>query len=333
MRAMLLKKQAPVNTQPLRDVEIPDPVPGQAGEILVKVSACGACHTDLHIVEGDLPLPRLPLVPGHQIVGTVLEGLGERGRFRKGDRVGIAWLRASCGSCSMCLSGRENLCREGTFTGYHEHGGYAEYVLVPEDYAFPLPAGFDDCQAAPLLCAGIIGYRALKLTGAGKGSRLGIYGFGASAHVTIQVARHIGCEVFVFSRGEGHRKLAEALGAVWTGVVPDRPAPEMDASIMFAPAGDLVPPALEILGRGGTLVLGGIHMSTIPALDYEKHLYYEKTVRSVTASTREDGEQLLDLAARIPVTTHVTRYPMREANKVLSHLKNGQVNGAAVLVP
>jgi len=333
MRAMLLKKPAPVDTQPLQDVEIPDPAPGQDGMILVKVSACGVCHTDLHIVEGDLPLPRLPLVPGHQIVGTVLECRKGRARFKKGDRVGIAWLRSTCGACHQCLSGRENLCREGTFTGYHEHGGYAEQVLVPEDRAYALPDSFDDCQAAPLLCAGIIGYRALKLTGAGRGSRLGIYGFGASAHVTIQVARHMGCDVFVFSRGREHRKLAEDLGAVWTGTLPDRPDQDMDASIMFAPAGNLVPPALEILGRGGTLVLGGIHMTSIPELDYERHLYYEKTVRSVTASTREDGEELLDLAARIPVATRVTRYPLGEANKTLAHLKSGRVNGAAVLVP
>jgi propanol-preferring alcohol dehydrogenase len=329
---MILNKPAPVGTAPLVLTEMDIPVPGP-GEVLVEVSACGVCHTDLHTVEGDLPLPRLPIVPGHQVTGTVKElGVGS-GRFQAGDRVGVAWLNMTCGSCAFCRSGKENLCRDAAFTGYDRDGGYAEYVVVPERFAYPLPSGFGDLEAAPLLCAGIIGYRALKLSGVQPGQRLGLYGFGASAHVTIQVAMHLGCEIYVFSRGEGHRDLARELGAVWTGQVPDLPPVKLDASIIFAPAGDLVPLALETLERGGTLVLAGIHMSRVPALDYEEHLYYEKNIVSVTANTRQDGEELLELAARIPVRTTTTIYALHDANQALLDLKEGRVNGAAVLVP
>jgi propanol-preferring alcohol dehydrogenase len=332
MKAMILNKPAPVGTAPLVLTEMDIPVPGP-GEVLVEVSACGVCHTDLHTVEGDLPLPRLPIVPGHQVTGTVKElGVGS-GRFQAGDRAGVAWLNMTCGSCAFCRSGKENLCRDAAFTGYDRDGGYAEYVVVPERFAYPLPSGFGDLEAAPLLCAGIIGYRALKLSGVQPGQRLGLYGFGASAHVTIQVAMHLGCEIYVFSRGEGHRDLARELGAVWTGQVPDLPPVKLDASIIFAPAGDLVPLALETLERGGTLVLAGIHMSRVPALDYEEHLYYEKNIVSVTANTRQDGEELLELAARIPVRTTTTVYPLAEANTALLDLKEGRINGAAVLVP
>jgi len=332
MRAMLLEKPAPIVTSPLRMVEMEPPIPGP-DQIAVKVAACGVCHTDLHTVEGDLQLPGFPLIPGHQIVGRV-EDLGEEvTRFKVGDRVGIAWLHWTCGSCGFCSTGRENLCVEAQFTGFHRNGGYSELVCAPERFAYHLPDGFSDIQAAPLLCAGIIGYRALELSGIQTGERLGLYGFGASAHVTIQIAHHRGVEVYVFSRGEDHRKLAEELGAVWTGRVPDRPPESLDASIIFAPAGELVPPALEALDRGGTLILGGIHMSSVPALDYERHLYYEKTLRSVTASTRRDGEEFLELAAAIPVRTRVTTYPLTEANRALFDLKEGRVDGAAVLVP
>ncbi len=332
MRAMLLEKPAPVSTSPLKKVEIAPPVPGQ-DQIAVKVAACGVCHTDLHTVEGDLQLPALPLIPGHQIVGRV-EDLGEKvTRFSVGDRVGIAWLHRACGSCGFCTTGRENLCPEARFTGFHLNGGYSELVCAPEKFAYHLPEDFDDLQAAPLLCAGIIGYRALKLSGIRAGMRLGLYGFGASAHVTIQIARHMEIEVYVFSRGKSHRKLAEELGAVWTGRVPDRPPVGLDASIIFAPAGELVPPALEALDRGGTLVLGGIRMSPVPVLDYERHLYHEKILRSVTASTRRDGEQFLELAAAIPVRTRVKPYPLKEANRALLDLKEGRIDGAAVLVP
>ena len=332
MRAMLLEKPALVSTFPLKMVEMEPPVPGPH-EIAVKVAACGVCHTDLHTVEGDLPLPGLPLIPGHQIVGRV-EDLGEKiTRFKVGDRVGIAWLQWTCGSCGYCTTGRENLCPDAQFTGFHRNGGYSELVSGPEQFAYHLPDGFSDIQAAPLLCAGIIGYRALELSGIRDGGRLGLYGFGASAHVTIQIARHRDVEVYVFSRGEDHRKLAEELGAVWTGQVPDHPPDSLDASIIFAPAGELVPPALEALDRGGTLILGGIHMSPVPVLDYERHLYYEKTIRSVTASTRKDGEEFLRIAASIPVSTRVTTYLLSEANSALHDLKEGKIDGAAVLIP
>ncbi|MDF1525907.1 MAG: zinc-dependent alcohol dehydrogenase family protein [bacterium] len=332
MRAMLLEKPAPISTSPLKRVEIDSPVP-EPHQIAVKVAACGVCHTDLHTVEGDLQLPWLPLIPGHQVVGKV-EVLGKNvTRFKVGDRVGIAWLHWTCGSCRFCTSGRENLCPEAQFTGFHHNGGYSDFVCAPEKFAYHLPEGFSDIQAAPLLCAGIIGYRALELTGIQAGGRLGLYGFGASAHVTIQIARHRGIEVYVFSRGEGHRRLAKELGAVWTGQVPDRPHDRLDASIIFAPAGDLVPPALEALDRGGTLVLGGIHMSPVPVLDYKRHLYCEKTLRSVTASTRRDGQEFLELAASIPVRTQVTTYPLMEANRALRDIKEGRIDGAAVLIP
>ncbi|MDT8395310.1 MAG: zinc-dependent alcohol dehydrogenase family protein [bacterium] len=329
---MLLHKPAPITTAPLVLTEVETPVPGP-GEILVKVSACGVCHTDLHTVEGDLPIPSIPVIPGHQVVGTVAAGGAGTSRFKMGDRVGVAWLNMTCGKCDFCVSGRENLCPDALFTGYDRNGGYAESIIVPEQYAYAIPEGFADLEAAPLLCAGIIGYRALRLSGAAPGWRLGLYGFGASAHVTIQVAAHLGCEVYVFSRGEEHRKLAGVLGAVWTGQVPERPGVKLDASIIFAPAGSLVPPALEALERGGTLVLAGIHMSEVPALDYERHLYYEKQIVSVTASTRADGQEFLDLAASIPARTKVRTYPLDEANAALLDLKEGRINGAAVLVP
>ena len=332
MRAMILQKPGPVSTSPLKRMEVEDPVPRE-DEILVKVTACGVCHTDLHIVEGDLRLPGLPLIPGHQIVGKVVD-LGRKVEgFGIGDRVGVAWLYRACGSCSFCVAGRENLCPEAQFTGFHRNGGYADLVCAHGNFTYHLPQGFSDQQAAPLLCAGIIGFRALELTGVGAGDRLGLYGFGASAHVTIQIARHRGAEVYVFSRGREHRMLAEKLGAVWTGQVPDRPPDKLDASIVFAPAGELVPPALEALNRGGTLVLGGIHMSPVPVLDYERHLYYEKILRSVTANTRGDGQKLLELAAEIPIRTQVKTRPLAEANEALMDLKEGKIDGAGVLVP
>ena len=332
MRAMILEKPGPVSTLPLKQVEIPSPDPGP-GQIAIKVAACGVCHTDLHTVEGDLYLPVLPVIPGHQVVGRVQQCGEGVTRFKVGDRVGVAWLHRTCGSCIFCSTGRENLCPMAEFTGLDRNGGYGEFTCAPESFAYHLPDGFEDLQAAPLLCAGIIGYRALRLTGLKSGGRLGFYGFGASAHVTIQLARHLGIEVYVFSRGENHRKLAEELGAVWTGRVPQRPPRNLDASIVFAPSGELVPSALEVLERGGTLVLGGIHMSPVPALNYEKHLYYEKTIKSVTANTREDGENFLELASAVPVQTRIVDRSLWEANTVLVDLKEGTINGAAVLVP
>jgi len=330
MKAMVLNAPKPVSGNPLvlQEVDVPEPGPG---EIRVQVTACGICHTDLHTVEGDLPLPKLPLIPGHQVVGVV-NALGKGAtRFAAGDRVGMAWLHSACGTCSFCRTGKENLCEKGRFTGYHTDGGYAEYTVVPETFAYRLPEGFPDEAAAPLLCAGIIGYRALRLSGIQPGGRLGLYGFGASAHVTIQVARYWGCEVYVFSRGEEHRKLAEKLGAGWTGQTGKTPPARPDASIIFAPAGGLVPDALRILRKGGTLTLAGITMSAIPELDYTKHLYFEKTVRSVANSTRKDGEELLKIAAEIPIRTETISFPLREANRALQQLQEGKINGAGVL--
>jgi propanol-preferring alcohol dehydrogenase len=331
MFAMLLTSPAPVSTSPLQKVEMDPPIPGP-DEITIRVSACGVCHTDLHTVEGDLDLPVLPIVPGHQIVGRV-ERCGEgEARFEPGERVGVAWLSRTCGHCRFCLTGRENLCVEARFTGYHRNGGYGEVACASQQYVYRLPEDFDDLQAAPLLCAGIIGYRALKLSGIKAGKRLGLYGFGASAHVTIQLARYLGLETYVFSRGEGHRELAARLGAAWTGQVPEKPPVPLDASIIFAPAGELVPAALAALDHGGTLVLGGIHMTPVPSLDYEQHLYYEKKVLTVTANTREDGEEFLELASTIPVESRVRTYSMWDANDALIDLKQGKIDGAAVLV-
>ncbi len=329
---MLLEKTGPVSGSSLTGKDLPDPAPGP-GEISVKINACAVCRTDLHIVEGDLDLPGLPVIPGHQIVGRVI-GVGNGvDRYSEGARVGIAWLNSTCGHCKFCRSGRENLCHDARFTGFHTDGGYAEEMIVPADFAYSVPDELPDIQAAPLLCAGIIGYRALKLSGIESGGRLGLYGFGASAHVTIQVARHAGCEVYVFSRGAEHRKLAEELGAAWTGGSGDRPNTKLDASIIFAPAGELVLPALEALDRSGALVLAGIHMSPVPELKYEKHLYYERSIRSVTASTRQDGEELLNMASEIPIRTQTQPFSLAEANLALTLLKEGRINGAGVLVP
>jgi len=331
MKAMLLEKPALVSTKPLREVELDPPVPGQ-GEILVRVKACGVCRTDLHTVEGELHLPRLPVIPGHQVVGEVAAfGQGAK-LYKEGDRVGAAWLNKTCGECRYCRSGRENLCEAALFTGFHVNGGYAQMVTVPEEYVYPIPEVFPDLQAAPLLCAGIIGFRALKLSSVKPGQRLGLYGFGASAHVTIQVARQWGGEVYVVSRASSHLALAKELGAVWTGGEDERPPVKLDGSIIFAPAGEIVPQALESLEKGGTLVNAGIYMTPIPSLDYERHLFYEKKLRSVTANTREDGRELMELAAEIPVHTTVKPYPLAEANRALSDLKDDRMNGSGVLV-
>ena len=330
MKAMVLNNIGPVESGPLTlaDVEVPEPGPGQ---IRIAVSVCGVCHTDLHTVEGELPTRPLPLIPGHQVVGVVeAAGDGAR-RFALGDRVGVAWLHRTCGVCPMCRRGDENLCPQGRFTGYDFPGGYAEYLVIDEDFAYTLPTGLSDEQTAPLMCAGIIGYRALRLSGVKPGGRLGMYGFGASAHVTIQIARHLGCRVFVFSRGQSHRELARQLGADWCGGSEQQPPERLDGSIIFAPAGGIVPQALEHLDRGGTCALAGIYMSQIPPLDYGRHLYDERVLRSVTASTRRDGEDLLKLAAEASVRTHVTAFPLDQANRALQLLKLGGIDGAAVL--
>lgn len=329
MKAMVLKEPRPVEQDPLEPVEVPLPEPGP-DDVRLRIHACGVCHTDLHTVEGELALPRLPVVPGHQIVGSV-ESMGENvTRFCLGDRVGVTWLYSSCGVCDFCQRGLENLCDSARFTGLHADGGYAEYTVVPAAFAYPLPADFPDAQAAPLLCAGVIGYRSLRLCEVQPGQRLGLYGFGASAHVTIQVARHWGCEVYVFTRSEDHRQHARDLGAVWVGGARDDPPAEMDSSITFAPAGWIVPEALRVLRKGGTLAINAIHMSPIPEMDYSL-IYGERTVRSVANLTRQDAEELLQLAAEIPIHTDVELYPLEEANRVLQRLKRAEVRGAAVL--
>ena len=297
----------------------------------MKVSACGICRTDLHVIEGDLPSVRTPLIPGHQVVGTV-ERAGEgAGRFPPGTRVGIAWLRHTCGECPFCRSGKENLCESPLFTGYHRDGGFAEYAVVPESYAYALPSAFSDAGAAPLLCAGIIGYRALARADLPPGGKLAIYGFGSSAHIVIQLALHRGCEVFVCTRGESHRELALKMGASWAGEEPSEMPVAADSAIVFAPAGELIPPALRALRKGGTLSLAGIHMSDVPSMRYEECLFYEKNVRSVTANTRADGEALLREAAGIPIRPKVTLFPLKDANRALQMLKADKLQGTGVL--
>jgi propanol-preferring alcohol dehydrogenase len=312
--------------EPLREAEVPAPEP-KPGQVLVEVAACGVCRTDLHVVDGELPDPKLPLVPGHQVVGRVVEA-GER--LAAGDRVGIPWLGWTCGECRYCLSGRENLCDRARFTGYQLDGGYAELIAADERFCFPLPEGDDDLQAAPLLCAGLIGYRSLRL--AGDAERLGLYGFGASAHIVAQVARHEGHRVFAFTRAgdEQAQKLARELGAEWAGDAAGPSPEELDAAIIFAPAGELVPAALGAVAKGGTVFCAGIHMTDIPSFPYEL-LWGERVLRSVANLTRRDGEEFLALAPRVPVRTEVEAYPLAEANEALARLRAGRVRGAAVL--
>ncbi len=329
MRAMVLREPKPVNEHPLVEADIPKPSPGP-GQIRIRVHACGVCHTDLHTVEGEIALPKLPIVPGHQIVGVV-DAAENVERFDIGDRVGVPWLHSTCGRCDYCKRGLENLCDEARFTGLHVDGGYAEFTVAPAEFAYPIPGSFPDLQAAPLLCAGIIGYRALRLSAIQPGRRLGLYGFGASAHVTIQIARHRGFEVYVFTRSKEHRKHALQLGAAWAGAAEEKPPNLVDSSIIFAPAGALVPHALKVLRKGGTLALAGIYMSAVPQMEYDL-LYGERTIRSVANSTRQDAEELLQLATEIPIHTEIETSPLSEANHVLERLKKAEIRGAAVLV-
>jgi propanol-preferring alcohol dehydrogenase len=330
MRAMVLYGQAPIETHPLRSDDIPIPSPG-ADELLVRVRACGVCRTDLHVVEGDVPPRRMPIIPGHQAVGVV-EAADTGGRFKHGDRVGIAWLRRTCGRCAYCTSGRENLCERAEFTGWQADGGFAEFAVVPAAFAYAIPPVFDDVAAAPLLCAGIIGFRALERAAVPRGGRLGLWGFGSSAHVTLQIACARGARVHVLTREPSHRELAKTLGAVWTGHVGDEPPEPLDSAIIFAPVGELVPVALRRLARGGTLALAGIYMTPTPPLEYERDLFYERQVRSVTANTRADGEALLTEAAAIPVRLATTTFPLTDANDALAALKRGAFAGSGVLV-
>jgi len=311
----------------VREVDIPVPADD---EILIRVRACGLCHTDLHVVEGDLPPKRSPLTPGHQIVGVVEKAGANAGPYSAGERVGLPWLYWACGGCVYCRKGDENLCESALFTGYDVNGGFADYVVAKGAFAYRIPPGFTDENAAPLLCAGIISFRALRLSGIARGGRVGLYGFGASAHIAIQVARHWGCEVYVFSRNENHRAHASQLGARWTGTAEDAPPEPLDAAISFAPAGDMVPKALRVLRRGGTLVLAGIYMSPVPPLEYSL-LYHERVVRSVANSTRKDAGDFLRTAAEIPVKTEVEMFPFDRANEALQLLKASKIKGAGVL--
>ncbi|MFC2023918.1 zinc-dependent alcohol dehydrogenase family protein [Chloroflexota bacterium] len=329
MKAMILQQVRAAEGDPLLLMNWPMPEPGP-GELLLRVRVCGVCHTDLHLVEGEIDTPKLPVVPGHQVIARV-EALGTGvTRFAVGDRVGVPWLYSACGECGYCRRDLENLCDGARFTGQHVDGGFAEFMVAPAEFAYLIPEAFLDEQAAPLLCAGIIGYRSLRLSEVKPGDRLGLYGFGASAHVTIQVARHMGCKVYVFTRSQEHQRHALELGADWVGKAEDTPPAALDGAITFAPAGWLVPEALRVLRKGGTLAINAIHMSPIPQLPYAL-LYGERTVRSVANSTRRDAKELLQLATEIPIHTDVELYPLAEANTVLKRLKRSEIRGEAVL--
>jgi propanol-preferring alcohol dehydrogenase len=329
MKACVLAGPAPVETNPLQYTEVPVREPGK-DEVLVRVSHCAICRTDLHVVEGELPRRKSPIIPGHQVVGIIEKAGKEATRFSLGARVGIAWLNRTDGTCAYCRAGAENLCDRPDFTGYTVDGGYAEYIVAPEQFVYEIPEKFTDRQAAPLLCAGIIGFRCLRLSGIQAGGKLGFYGFGAAAHIAIQVARHWNVDVYASTRDARHQKLALELGAKWAGGTLAEPPVKLDAAIVLAPAGEIVPAALKVLRKGGTLVLGGIHMSPIPSFDYDL-LYQERVARSVANNTRQDGEEFLRIAAEIPIETHVQLFPLAEANRALNALKNDAIQGAAVL--
>lgn len=321
MRAVVCGQRGPIESLQLGVREVPEPTP-EPGEVLVDVEVCGVCRTDLHVIEGDLPVAKDPVIPGHQVIGR---------RRDTGERVGVPWLHRSCVRCRWCVEDKENLCDEPQFTGYHVDGGYAEVVAADPAFTYPISDDLQPERAAPLLCAGVIGYRAYLRSGARPGCRLGLYGFGASAHIVIQVARHFGCQVFVMTRGEGHRELARSLGAAWAGDATESPPTRLDSAILFAPAGEIVPAALAALDKGGTLACAGIHLSDIPPLEYQTHLFDERTLTTVTANTREDGRELLRLAAEIPIKTSIEVFPLEAAHEALTKLKNDGIQGAAVL--
>ena len=332
MKACQLRSVGPIETRPLELVEIDPPQPGD-DEVLIEVSVCGVCRTDLHVIEGELPERHLPIIPGHQVIGRIVEAGSRVTEFHPGDRVGVPWLNRTCGQCEFCRGDQENLCENATFTGYQVNGGYAEFLVAPAAFLYAIPDGFDDFSAAPLLCAGIIGFRSLRLSGLlgpSPGRRLGLYGFGAAAHVALQVARHWGVEVYAFTRDRRHQDLALELGAAWAGFSEDQPPHQMDSIIIFAPAGELVISALKALRKGGCIALGGIHMSQIPPIDYQL-LYHERIVRSVANNTRQDGRDFLQVAAEIPIRTQTQRFPLAEANQALFALKHDAIKGAAVL--
>lgn len=330
MNALRVVSQGPIETHPLQSLDLPLPQPGP-GQLRLRVRACGVCRTDLHTLEGDIHPPRLPITPGHQVV-AVVEAVGEgvRSRWQVGDRVGVPWLHQACRECEYCRRGEENLCPNARFTGFHVDGGFAEYMLAQADYVLPLPANLPDAQVAPLLCAGIVGYRSLHMADLKPGERLGLFGFGASAHLSIQVALHWGCEVYVFTRAESHRQHALELGAAWVGAAEDAIPRFLDRAVIFAPAGNLVPHALEKVRPAGTVAINAIHTSPIPEMPY-RTIYEERTLRSVANATYQDGLEFLSLAAKIPVRASVQVYPFEEANKALLDLKNSRINGEAVL--
>lgn len=331
MKAMVLDRQAPIESSPLDFREVPDPEPGP-NEVRIKVSVCALCRTDLHVIEGDLPPVKLPIIPGHQVVGVV-ERLGrDCTRLKIGQRVGIAWLRHTDGTCIYCRRGLENLCPNSRYTGYMDDGGYAELAVAPEQFAYELPGDQDDAEVSPLLCAGLIGYRALKRASVPDGGKLLLIGFGSSAHVVIQIARHRGYRVFVVSRAEKHVHLSRQLGAEWSSQTLDGLPEKVDSAILFAPAGELVPQALAALDRGGVLSLAGIHMSDVPSLNYHRHLFYEREVRTVTANTREDGRELLAEASEAGVRPNLERFRLEDANLALIKLKQDGIEGSGVLV-
>ena len=330
MHAWQVTRPGALAKSPLQRSQLPVPTPAP-GEVLVQVSACGICRTDLHVVMGDLPAHRSPVIPGHEVVGrVVLNGTGAS-RFRAGERIGIPWLRHTCGACQFCNTGRENLCLESRFTGWDDDGGYADYATVPEEYAYRIPEQFDDTTAAPLLCAGIIGFRALERASLPAGGRIGLYGFGASAHLAAQIATHRGATVHVLTRSAAARHLALELGCASAGDAADAPPERLDSAILFAPVGELVPIALQAIDRGGTLAIAGIHLSDVPSLNYQSHLFQERQIRSVTANTRADGERFLAEAAAANIQVHTTPYPPTEADRALADLWTDRVDGAAVL--
>ncbi|MGD1094472.1 MAG: zinc-dependent alcohol dehydrogenase family protein [Bryobacteraceae bacterium] len=331
MKACVLNSRGPIEGNPLTFTDVPEPTDLRDGEVLIRVRACGVCRTDLHVIEGELPVLKSPLIPGHQVVGVIERSGPGASRFRTGDRVGVPWLHHTDGKCEYCTTGRENLCEFATFTGHTVDGGYAEYLVASEAFVYRIPDGFEDLHAAPLLCAGIIGFRCLRVSEIAPGGTLGLYGFGAAASVAIQVARYWNVKVLAFTRDERHQKLALELGAVWAGSGEAESPEKLNAAILFAPAGELVPAALRNLKKGGTVVLGGIHMSPIPSMPYEL-LYHERVIRSVTNNTRKDGEDFLELAAKIPIHTQVQLFPLEQANTALNALKNDAIRGAAVLM-
>ncbi|HEU4421685.1 MAG TPA: zinc-binding alcohol dehydrogenase family protein [Pilimelia sp.] len=332
MRAWAVHRPGPIDTGPLRLVDRPVPEPGER-DLLLRVTASGVCRTDLHLAEGDLPPRRPDVTPGHEVVGVVVDRGAAATGFQRGDRAGVAWLRSTCGVCAYCRRGAENLCPRSTYTGWDADGGYAEYCVVPADYAYRLPEGYPDTELAPLLCAGIIGYRALRRSRLPAGGRLGVYGFGGSAHLATQVALAQGATVHVLTRSARARELALELGAASAGGAAAAPPEPLDAAILFAPAGDLVPVALAALERGGTLAVAGIHLTAIPPLDYQEHLFYERTLCSVTANTRQDGRDFLAHAAAHPLRVSVTEYPLAAADRALADLAHDRLTGAAVLLP